>query len=59
MRALLLFLSLFILTGCKDTPSASRVPAVRIGGGLEQFYTGHNNLERITTTIFELFKPSN
>jgi len=35
------------------------VPTVRIGGGLEQFYTGHNNLERITTTIFELFKPSN
>ena len=26
MRALLLFLSLFILTGCKDTPSASKPP---------------------------------
>ena len=26
MRTLLLFLSLFILTGCKDTPSASTPP---------------------------------
>ena len=26
MRTLLLFLSLFILTGCKDTPSANKPP---------------------------------
>ena len=35
MRTLLLFLSLFILTGCKDTPSASTPPETPVEASTE------------------------
>jgi len=41
MRTLLLFLSLFILTGCKDTPSASTPPETPAEASVAQLKEEH------------------
>ena len=49
MRTLLLFLSLFILTGCKDTPSASKPPETPVEA---------LNTSEFTTVLAPLIDPA-